>query len=163
VEERESVENLALEIALSDLRVKSLMEDKKDGYELQSNCYTLHKLLFEEEHLEGSGDFHGGWDGKLRGQVVFVYDDASIYYVNVDVTDEKIWYTSYIKWSKLDPETHEPGSTEPDEWVSIFNDGRAQNLIGGELAEETVDHLREIWNVHSILPFNGSVISPPET
>ena len=69
----------------------------------------------------------------------------------------------YIKWGKLDPETHEPGSTEPDEWIKIFNDGRAQNLIIRELTEETVDHLREVWSVHSVLPFNGSVISPPET
>ncbi len=163
VEEREAVESHALEIALSDPRVKVLMEDKKGEYDLQSNCYTRHKLLFEEERKELSEDYQHGWDGKLRGQVVFIYDDGSIYYVHVDVTDGKVWYTMYIKWDKLDPETHEPESTEPDEWINIFNGGRAQNLLERELLDETVKHLREVWNVYSILPFNGSVISPPDT
>lgn len=162
VKEREAVESRALEIALSDPRVKSLMDSKKCGYDLQSNCYTLHKLLFEEEQWEGSGEYHLGWDGELRGQVVLSYDDGSIYCVHVDVTDETVRYTMYIKWGKLDPESHESATTEPDEWVNIFNDGRAQNLLDGALTEETVKHLREVWNVHGTLPFNGCVISPPE-
>ncbi|MGB9622685.1 MAG: hypothetical protein ACPL07_02460, partial [Candidatus Bathyarchaeia archaeon] len=90
------------------------------------------------------------------------YDDYSKYFVHVDVTNGKIEYIGYIKWDWIDPVTHAPNSTEPLEWIHIFYDGRAQNLIEKDVPQDTIRHLQEVWNVHTILPFNGIVIHPSE-
>jgi hypothetical protein len=156
VEEREAIEKSAIEIALSDGRVKALIERRGNNYGLQSTAVTHFHIEFIDKE-----NFYYIWDGKLRGIVALQYNDGSSYFVHVDVTEGKVWYIGYIKWNYMHQVTRTPPSNEPLEWINIFYDGRAQNLIDKELSRDIIRELQEVWNVHTILPFNGTIIYPP--
>lgn len=150
IEEREAIEKLAMEIALSDRRVKALISERGDNYNLQSTAVMRFHAEFISKELIGTDargtpiykeTYHYVWDGKLRGTVVFLYNDSSIYFVHVDVTDRKVWYIGYIRWDRLDPVTHTPSSNEPLECINIFYDGRAQNLIDKNVSQDTIRDL----------------------
>lgn len=105
-EERQAIEKRASEIALSNERVKRLMETKACNYTLQSNAFTsFHAEFISKEQIgeDSKGKpiykekYRHVWEGVLEASAVFIYDDYSKYFVHVDVTNGKIEYIGYIK------------------------------------------------------------------
>jgi len=84
-EERIAMENQAIEIALSDPRVKPLVEGKE--VRILSSFYIIGKLIPVYEN--GTvGD--GGTDGKYRAQVHLIYPDNTGYVIDVNITDKAV-------------------------------------------------------------------------
>ncbi len=91
VEDRVALENEAIEIALSDPRVKPLVEGKE--VKIFSTYYTQGKLVYTNETTEGPGwikDFEFAWDGKYRALVTIRYPDDTGYSIHVDITGRMV-------------------------------------------------------------------------
>jgi len=98
-EERMALENEAIQIALSDPRVKPLT----DGREVRifSTYYTQGKIIYTNETTEGPGwvkDFKFDWDGKYRAVVTIRYPDNTGYSIQVNITDKMVEEPKRVIW-----------------------------------------------------------------
>jgi hypothetical protein len=94
--ERAELEDKAIRIALSNLQVKELV----DGKQYYVNSSLRFRLKVNPQlQQEGENIFLCEWDEKLRAIVAIVFADGSGYYVDVNLTEERvesITYTSNV-------------------------------------------------------------------
>ena len=89
VEDRMAFENMAIEIALSDPRVKELTEGKTVMI-FASFYRTFHAVDDNVTTQDGGKLFHFEWDQKYRALVTIRYDDDTGYGVYINITDEEV-------------------------------------------------------------------------
>ena len=82
-EERKALEEEALEIALSDPRVKPLVEGKES--KISASFKMTYTLRFVDNKTE---TYYAQWDGKYRASVYIRYPDDTGYGFEVNITDK---------------------------------------------------------------------------
>jgi hypothetical protein len=100
-EDRMALENEAIEIALSDPRVKPLTEGKT--VRIFSTFYMTFHVEFIEKVPWGSAwreTFQYVWDGKYRALVTLRYPDDTGYGVDVNITDRVVGEPQRAVWEE---------------------------------------------------------------
>jgi hypothetical protein len=102
VEDRTALENEAIEIALSDPRVKPLTEGKT--VRIFSTFYMTFHAVFDNETLSPVKGklFHYEWDQKYRALVTIRYTDDTGYSIHVDITDKIVEEPRKVYWKGED-------------------------------------------------------------
>ena len=97
VEERVALENEAVEIALSDPRVRTLTEGKT--VRIFSVFYMNFHIVYDNVTNPAEGKpFYVEWDQKYRAQVTIRYPDGSGYRVDVNITDKAVGEPQRAVW-----------------------------------------------------------------
>ena len=100
VEDRMALENEAIEIALSNPRVKPLTEGKT--VRIFSTFYMTFHAVFDNETLSPVKGklFHYEWDQKYRALVTIRYTDDTGYGIDVNITDKVVGEPQRAIWEE---------------------------------------------------------------
>jgi hypothetical protein len=100
VEDRVALENEAIEIALSDPRLKPLTEGKT--VRIFSTFYMTFHVVFDNETLSPVKGklFHYEWDQKYRALVTIRYTDDTGYGIDVNITDKAVGEPQRAIWEE---------------------------------------------------------------
>lgn len=99
VEDRVAFENEAIEIALSDPRIKALTEGKT-AMIFSSFYRTFHVVDDNATNSFGCRRFHFEWDQKYRALVTIRYPDDTGYGVGINITDREVGEPRRAIWEE---------------------------------------------------------------
>jgi hypothetical protein len=99
VEERVSLENQAIELALADPRIKPLAN--VSGIKIFSVFYMNFQIIWDN-NVTQPGKYNLDWDQKYRATVWIRYPDDTGYSVDVNITDKLVGEPKHVVWEGND-------------------------------------------------------------
>ncbi len=93
VDDRIALENMAIEIALADPRVKPLFEGK------ECTIQAFYKKTFQLKFVDNNTEtFYAQWDGQDRASVQIRYPDNNGYWIEVNITNRIVDEPRKVVW-----------------------------------------------------------------